>query len=331
MAAPTVYRWDDDNAPVLAINDSDNSALVEIVKACLVDGYGSKMPPGAGYSLEFENADGTAIAIKSQSPDSNGFYYSVATDRAIYEDPLKDPHINRINMYESMTDAISGMNSTYSGRLLVCHNDYSGYFNEPIAWVLVADDRAFYIFLYTERDWQLSDNPDFDYITAYSNGFFGDFNPISPDPWSSLVWSYVVDADSDGRFGTLRSYNYAITGAQVKRSRGGLDPDGHVVSIYHGGGPFLPDDGMGYSESSDETTPFGEGEPTFITRPMLSDTTNPKNFRGYIPGLYYPCHNRPYKNLEQVTVAGKTFLAVRIRFNASNDGQVLIDLGDWRA
>jgi hypothetical protein len=149
------------------------------------------MPPGAGYSLEFENADGTAIAIKSQSPDSNGFYYSIATERAIYEDPSKEAHINRINMYESMTDAISGINSTYSGRLWACYDNYSPYYDEPIAWVLVADDRAFYLFLYTESDWQLSENPDFDYITAYSNGFFGDFNTISPDPWSSLVWSYV--------------------------------------------------------------------------------------------------------------------------------------------
>ena len=329
MGAPTVYRWDDDNAPVLAINDTDNSALVQIVKACLVDGYGSKMPPGAGYSLEFENADGTAIAIKSQSPDSNGFYYSIATERALYEDPSKEPHINRINMYESMTDAISGINSTYSGRLLACYSSSSSYHDEPIAWVLVADDRAFYLFLYIDGDWQLSENPDFDYITAYSNGFFGDFNTLSPDPWSSLVWSEV---DSEGcNFGALDSYDEAITGAQVKRSRGGLYPDGHDVSIYHGGGPFVPDDGMGCSDSSDETTPFGEGEPTFITRPMLSDTTDPKNFRGYIPGLYYPCHDRPYKNLEQVTVAGKTFLAVRIRFYSSYDGQVLIDLGDWRA
>ena len=88
---------------------------------------------------------------------------------------------------------------------------------------------------------------------------------------------------------------------------------------------------MGYSSASERTTPFGEGEPTFITRPMLSDTTDPKYFRGYIPGLYYPCHNLPYKNLEQVTVAGKTFLAVRIRFYLRKDGQVLIDLGDWRA
>jgi len=315
----------------LAINESDNSALVKIVKACLVDGYGSKMPPGAGYSLEFENADGTAIAIKSQSPDSNGFYYSIATTRAIYEGPLIDPHKNRINMYESMTDAISGINSTYSGHLLACHYIYSGDYNEPVAWVLVADDRAFYLFLYIERAWQLSKNPDFDYITAYSNGFFGDFNTISPDPWSSLVWSLVSDDDTGGRFGTLNYYHYSITGAQVKRSRGGLYPDGHDVSIYHGGGPFLPGDGMGYSESSDGAAPFGEGEPTFITRPMLSDTTDPKSFRGYIPGLYYPCHNRPYKNLEQVTVAGKTFLAVRIRFYSHNDGQVLIDLGDWRA
>ena len=60
MAVPTVYRWDDTGAPILCHN-IDPNGIVSVVKACLINGYGDKTPPGAGYQLEYENVDGAAL------------------------------------------------------------------------------------------------------------------------------------------------------------------------------------------------------------------------------------------------------------------------------
>lgn len=76
-AVPTVYRWDDDGAPAnpASNNSHDRSAVIgQVLKACLVDGYGSK--PAAGWAaydvvwptsgsnghIVFENADMTGVA-----------------------------------------------------------------------------------------------------------------------------------------------------------------------------------------------------------------------------------------------------------------------------
>lgn len=50
MTAPTIYRWDDPGAPSLT---NAGSAVYEIIKACLVDGYSGK--PAAGWATLYDS------------------------------------------------------------------------------------------------------------------------------------------------------------------------------------------------------------------------------------------------------------------------------------
>lgn len=58
MAIPTVYRWDDVGAP--QINRNNEAQYQALFQAILIDGYGSKLPPGSGtnkWSIPFSDAD----------------------------------------------------------------------------------------------------------------------------------------------------------------------------------------------------------------------------------------------------------------------------------
>ena len=71
MALPvTVYRWDDDGAPQLNY-DTRPSEYIEILKKCLVEGYGDKVP--LGWSIPFESNNGLQIVFKKDDESSGGF------------------------------------------------------------------------------------------------------------------------------------------------------------------------------------------------------------------------------------------------------------------
>ncbi len=59
MAIPTVYRWDDASAP--QITRGSISELEALFTACLINGYGAKLPPISGtnkWTIPFSNATG---------------------------------------------------------------------------------------------------------------------------------------------------------------------------------------------------------------------------------------------------------------------------------
>src|SRR6478609_9197278 len=64
-----VYRWDDSSAPTLS---ASNGALITVLDAVLVNGYGSKT--AAGWTKAFS---GTNLAAYLQGSGSNGRYLRV--------------------------------------------------------------------------------------------------------------------------------------------------------------------------------------------------------------------------------------------------------------
>ena len=135
MAAPTIYRDTDASAPVLS---GQSNALIDLLKACLVDGYGSQ--PAAGWT---EAYTGTALAAFQQGGGA-GRYVRV-------ED--SDARLARIRGYESMSAISTG---TGDFPTVAQFGDDGLYVRKSITadatarpWILLATDTHFYLLIYS--------------------------------------------------------------------------------------------------------------------------------------------------------------------------------------
>ncbi|MCS6114458.1 hypothetical protein [Shewanella baltica] len=70
----TVYRWDDAGAPVIS-SSGKPSEMINVLKKCLVDGYGTKSP--LGWSVAFEDAVSFKIAFRNSTTQGGGGYFSI--------------------------------------------------------------------------------------------------------------------------------------------------------------------------------------------------------------------------------------------------------------
>lgn len=66
----TVYRWDDAGAP--QITNRKPSEILDVLKKCLVDGYGAKAP--LGWTLEYEDIGNYKAVFRNSPTDGSGGY-----------------------------------------------------------------------------------------------------------------------------------------------------------------------------------------------------------------------------------------------------------------
>ena len=66
----TVYKWDDDNAPVIA--NGNTSEIINVLKKCLVEGYGDKQP--LGWSIALEELANNKIAFRNDTTHGSGSF-----------------------------------------------------------------------------------------------------------------------------------------------------------------------------------------------------------------------------------------------------------------
>ena len=323
MAAPTVYRWDDTGAPILCHN-IDPNGIVSVVKACLINGYGDKTPPGAGYQLEYENVDGSGIAFTSLSENSNGFFHYVMTARAFFQNTTSPLNEYEIGVCEFMTDINTRINSIYDSRL---YSNYYDYRDDIVPWVVIADDRFFYVFVYNDYTFDIRGNPNISTMWGGSTGGWGDIVTLAEDPWATISWGYTYATHNGDYFGVLEPTVHV--GSRIMRSYLG-DTIANKIQIAAGGGV----DTQATIHIGSSQGPLKRNrEPIVIVRPTIHDEnagSTPYAFRGWAPGFYYPQVNMPYGNLETVTIDGKTFLAVWLKIYSNITGQCLISLDDWR-
>lgn len=78
MTTPTIYRFDDPSAPTIAAGTGMyNRRLCALLKACLVDGYGSKAP--AGWTLQFDSIAATGKAVFRSADNEFAFQVDDST------------------------------------------------------------------------------------------------------------------------------------------------------------------------------------------------------------------------------------------------------------
>jgi hypothetical protein len=134
---PTVYRWDDAGAP--SIGTRKPSEIINILKKCLVDGYGSKL--GAGWTIPFQDGAANSIVFRNSTEYGSGGFVKIwaKTSGDVSNDVL----------FTQNAPFISSLNPDWS---TVAGASYRDYFmtgaNIHTRWVVYATPKSFYILIF---------------------------------------------------------------------------------------------------------------------------------------------------------------------------------------
>ena len=266
MVKPTVYRWDDTDAPVLS---GAAGTLITVLTKCLVDGYGSKS--GAGWTKDFKNAADTIATFKNSAATGKGV--SLLVDDTTTKTA-------KIKGYELMTAIDVGVGNFLSGTTSYSVDKSTLASSVARAWILIATDNFFYLAIRYIDPIPLTDKP-----IATSLICFGDFLSTNVEGFNSLIGFSNVLRQSVTGFG--KPSPPLSNNAGLSSSRPIAGTAGTPTNLWTAwGGPayFTP----GNAAQSHEG-PAYSGQ-LFLTRPVIGDG-NTVNVRGFLPGLFIPCHN----------------------------------------
>jgi hypothetical protein len=305
MAAPIVYRWDDTNAPVAR---GERRSLCDILYACLVTGYGAKA--GAGWTREYVNATFDKAAFRNNPATGTGFYLQVDGAGASVASRQK------IMGYESMTDESTGLFpfSTAALNELYVSNTAD---TTARPWVLVADDRFFYFTVWFNITAAPTNS-----VIIKSDILFGDIVKWYPSDAYACLLDIGPGYNGAGLGLTSPSASTSVYPNMPRKISGVAAP---VKPAYiRGGGP-------GATTIPGQTgLAWNSGDPVLISRPHINNG-EAYTFRGWVPGLYYPCH--PYTAFSQLatlTIDSKNYLVINGNLNGGYSGGFFISLDDWR-
>ncbi|SQH76935.1 conserved protein of unknown function [Shewanella benthica] len=144
MSLPvTVYRWDDPGAPQLVLSDIKPSNWIDILKKCLIDGYGAKA--GLGWTMPFVSPDGFTTVFRNSSSEASGSYMQVKCRTG--SDPVGG-HVNLqtaplLSEYNPNWETINCASKQYT---------FGGNFRIT-KWCLIGTSAGFYLFgIYATKD-----------------------------------------------------------------------------------------------------------------------------------------------------------------------------------
>lgn len=298
MGAPTVYRWDDTSAPALVAGHAAGTpgSAVAVLKACLVDGYGSKS--AAGWTREYTNGDDSMSVFRSSSVNGNGFYYQALHDATLY-----GGRTLQIKAFETMSAVDTGTGET--GAVYGICSLTLDTVERP--WIVIADDQCFYFFCWYDETGLAST---FTTDPASCGMFAGDIvSAVAGDGYGSMVIGTNSSSYNHTRLGAMIAVTTAsTTGTYAVRTSDGVTAN-KAVGIFPGGGPGNALQ-MGYGGAPH---PFNTSD-TIICRPSVNEGSS-YTFRGWLPGLYYPAHAAPDDNFDTVTVDTLSLIAIRLHCN----------------
>jgi hypothetical protein len=147
---PTVYRWDDPGAPDLnavmpTANDKDRLFIHTILKACLVDGYGSKQ--AAGWAMPHEEivSDGCRFVLENKASSGSLLY-----EGGVFSGGVSDLKSNTIWACSSVPNMATPVNAwSHKVKYEARNNGGSGFHKSGLyqgrscdAWVVIANENT---------------------------------------------------------------------------------------------------------------------------------------------------------------------------------------------
>lgn len=211
MSLPvTVYRWDDAGAP--QITAGTPSEIIDVLRKCLVDGYGTKA--GAGWSVAFEDAAAFKIAFQNSTVDGSGGYVQFwsnngtnnSSDSVVYKAAQGMPALDSF-IRAGYSEVIKG-NLNYA------------YYNH---WMIIATSTACYLFMMRSSITTM--------YKGYYSVFIGDFDSFIQNDAAKFIGSSGQGADrtSDTSI-TFASQALFYSSLQCKPILYGTDADDTAIT-----------------------------------------------------------------------------------------------------
>ncbi|MDR8523482.1 hypothetical protein [Shewanella fidelis] len=199
MSSPvTVYRWDDAGAPQLTSRTP--SEIIDIMRKCLIEGYGAKQP--LGWTVEFEDVTANEIVFRNKIADGGSGGYVKFLPR------------NGNNASGSILDMKSAMSMS---DINTAHNQ--GYRSSIIAqvttavhWVLIGTSRSFYFIIRNNSAMGARRN------YGENMCYVGDFAPYSPTDQCIFIATGTPDFGGDFTPTSMQAYSYTFNRVFSKRS-----------------------------------------------------------------------------------------------------------------
>lgn len=274
----TLYKWDDAGAPQIV--DGKPSEYINVIKKCLVDGYGAKA--AAGWSVAEEDLANTYLALRNdEAAGGSGGVFEIkmvtndnagaAFDVTSYCDYVSNAQKNR-------GFAPSRFDRSSPGLYMLKN------------WIVIATKTAFVFWV--SSDGKLTDNgfSNREHISFYA----GDFNSFTNnDPATFICWA----GGENGSTSQSWSDNFAshLQYAQPEKRTvsvyaldGTAESEGHsATSII---GPQMQSTSNAIANDEPEITVLSEiyivaGAANAITEKYLNNVSFPR-VRGTLPGLY---------------------------------------------
>lgn len=273
----TLYKWDDAGAPQVV--DGRPSEYINVIKKCLVDGYGTKAP--AGWSVAEEDVANTYLALRNdEAAGGSGGVFEIkmvtnddagaAFDVTSYCDYVSNAQKNRgyaTSRYDRHSTSISMLKN----------------------WIVIATKTAFIIWVC--QDSRLTSNS---FGTNKHISFFaGDFTSyINNDPATFICWAGGVNGSTaqgwNSNFAAhLQCNSPASASVRVYALDGTAETEGHsATSII---GPLMQSQDSAIAYDEPEITVLSEiyilaGAANSITDAYLNSVSFPR-VRGTLPGV----------------------------------------------
>lgn len=288
-----VYSSIDAGAPALRGNTPGD--LINLLKKCLVDGYGSKV--GAGWTQAFVNGANTIAAFK-QGAGSNGMYLRVDDTQLLAAQGYRAA---RVVGYETMSDINTGLPSSFPSNVQLAGGLYwftlysnSGAWtarDQARPWVVIADE-AFFVLYLKNSPTDDSGNSIGGYREYY---FFGDYISYkSGDSYNTVISGQTTSSGANATSSqpnpfyssrsTMVSASDNFFSARDLAAANSSASYGHHIDYAKNGGP-----GWG-GETGAIAYPNPADGAAYLSRIWVHQPGNSPILRGHLPGHWSFCH-----------------------------------------
>lgn len=317
-----IYRSTDTDAPVLT---GEVGSLINVLDACLVNGYGSKA--ALGWTKPYSDTNKAVYRMNV----GTGFYM-----RVVDEGTIRDARLAHIRGYESMSSVDAGV------------GDFPGSAVSPYGMQVMKSNA----FDATSREWWLASDGylihflcRFFVSTAiYTDGFsFGDFvSLLTTDAYNCMLCGNYFDTgygSGNMRYGAAAGVNRLPCYPYHSIARNYNGDAGYSPGVWMTAamGSMTSIAALGSPSGSNIVHPSAAGNGPYLAPIWLAEgstTAADCKFRGIVPGLLAPFHDRPFTHDQSIVgsgdLSGKTLLPINVRYSTT-EGQAVLELtGPWR-